>query len=162
MLIEAAAAFPAPLAVFLLAMSPIWEVRMSIPVGILLYDMHWVAAFGISFAGNMVIVPVLHLLLPAVERRLRRNARVERWWERRIEKLREKRGANVERMREAAVFALIAIPVPGTGAWTGAFMAKVFDMRYREALPFYAAGIATACAITTILVEAGRWGVNQL
>lgn len=42
-----------------------------------------------------------------------------------------------------------AIPLPGTGAWTGALVADVLDIRMRTALPAIAAGVVIAGCITT-------------
>ena len=44
---------------------------------------------------------------------------------------------------------LVAIPLPGTGAWTGALVADVLDLRMRVALPAIAAGVVIAGCITT-------------
>jgi len=44
---------------------------------------------------------------------------------------------------------LVAIPLPGTGAWTGALVADVLDIRMRTALPAIAAGVVIAGCITT-------------
>lgn len=161
-IIDAVSWVPAPLAVFLLAMSPVWEVRMSIAVAILVYDMHWFPAVALSFAGNLLVVPLLHRFFPSLARLVRRSERGARWLDGAIRRTRRKRGEKVEKAREAVIVGLIGVPLPGTGAWTGAFVAQVFGLSLRRALPFYVVGIAIACAITTALVLAGYWGVKQL
>lgn len=152
---------PGPLVVMVLAMSPVWEVRMSIAVGILLYDMHWAPVFLLSFAGNLLIVPVLHQFYPWLERLLRRSERLERGVDRFLARTRKRREAKIRHLEEAALVGLIGIPVPGTGTWTGALVAHIFGLRLQTALPYYIIGILIACTITTALVEAGRWGVAQ-
>lgn len=155
------AVVPGALVVVLLAMSPVWEVRMSIAVGILIYDMNWALAFALSFAGNLAVVPLLHRLYPAVERLLRRSERMGQGVDRFLTRTRTKREAKIEHMQEAALVGIIGIPVPGTGAWTGALVVHIFGLGLRRALPYYVIGIFVACAITTALVVAGRWGVAQ-
>lgn len=153
---------PPPLAVFVLAMSPVGEVRVSIPVAILAYGMGWAEAFTWSLLGNFAVVPLLAWLYPAMERGLRRWSRMDGWIDRLYARTRHKVGERVRRFEEYAVFGFIATPVPGTGAWSGALVAHIFGLPFRAAAPYYYAGIVTACFITAMAVEAGVWGFNQL
>ena len=45
----------------------------------------------------------------------------------------------------------MAIPLPGTGAWTGSLVAAIMDMRLKNALPVVAAGVLVAGFIMTLL-----------
>ena len=45
---------------------------------------------------------------------------------------------------------LVAIPLPGTGAWTGALVAAMLDMQLRRAFPAIAVGVVVAGLIVTI------------
>ena len=55
----------------------------------------------------------------------------------------------MRKYRTLGLVLLVAIPLPGTGAWTGALVADVLDIRMRTALPAIAAGVAIAGCITT-------------
>lgn len=146
---------PDQLAVFLLAMSPIGEVRMSIPVGILGFRMGWAEAFTWSLLGNLMVVPILTVALPWVERLLRKNRRTETMLEWTFDRTRRKADDKVRRYQEYAVFLFIATPIPGTGAWTGVLVAHLFGLRFMESIRYYYAGIVAACIIATALVQLG-------
>ena len=49
------------------------------------------------------------------------------------------------------LFILVAVPLPGTGAWTGALVAAFFDIRLKNAFPAIFAGVVTAGAIIGLL-----------
>ena len=49
------------------------------------------------------------------------------------------------------LFLFVAIPLPGTGAWTGSLVAAIMDMRLKNALPVVAAGVLVAGFIMTLL-----------
>ena len=57
----------------------------------------------------------------------------------------------VRRYRLPGLILLVGIPLPGTGAWTGALVATVLDLRLREALPAIFAGLLIAGGLTTAL-----------
>lgn len=154
-LAETFSVFPHELAVFLLAMSPVGEVRMSIPVGILAFGMGWAEAFTWSLLGNLMVVPLLTYFLPKFEGLLRRSQRTERMLEWTFERTRKKADDKVRRYQEFALFLFIATPVPGTGAWTGVVVSHLFGLRFRDSIRFYYAGIVTACIIATALVQLG-------
>ena len=46
--------------------------------------------------------------------------------------------------KKLGLFVLVAIPLPGTGAWTGATVAGLLDMRLKDALPSIFAGVIAA------------------
>ena len=50
----------------------------------------------------------------------------------------------VKKLRNWGLFAFVAIPLPGTGAWTGALIAAILDIRMRKSLPIIALGVLTA------------------
>ena len=59
------------------------------------------------------------------------------------------KGRKVRKYRTLGLVLLVAIPLPGTGAWTGALVADVLDIRMRVALPAIAVGVVVAGCITT-------------
>ncbi len=154
--------FPPELAVALLALSPIGEVRLAIPVGILAYGMGWAEAFTWALLGNLLVVPLSTWFYPAFERAVRRIGPISRGLDRLYDRTRAKNEERVGRLREFVVFGFIATPIPGTGAWSGVLVAHVFGIPLRASWRYYYAGIVVACFITTALVEAGVWGFNRL
>ncbi len=68
------------------------------------------------------------------------------------------KGATVEKYKYLGLFVLVAIPLPGTGAWTGSLVAAFLDMPLRRAIPSIAAGVAAAGLIVSLVTS----GIVQL
>jgi uncharacterized membrane protein len=110
-------------------------------------------AFLAAFIGNMIPVPFLILFTRRILGFLRQHVPIFRgfvdWLGRRAEKNTEL----VLKYRFWGLFVLVAIPLPGTGAWTGSLVAAVLDMRLSRAVPAITAGVLTAGAIITLLTH---------
>ena len=134
---------------FLTAMVPVVELRGAIPLGVAAGLPPAVAAVT-AMAGNMVPVPFILLLVRRIFRLLRQIS----WLGPRIDALEKRahlKGRTVKKYRTAGLILLVAVPLPGTGAWTGALVADVLDIRMRTALPAIAVGVVIAgCAITAL------------
>lgn len=138
------------LSVFLLAMTPIGELRASIPVAIGIYDMHWLTSYVISISGNM-IPPILILLFlrKLLEFLTRKSEKLNKWskkfWER------QNRHSHLARTyRFVGLMIFVSIPFPTTGAWTGAFIALLLNMQRMAALLSIFFGVCIAGVIVTL------------
>lgn len=145
------AGFPPWLVIVLLTVSPILEVRASIPVAMLFYDYGWLPAFLLSFAASLLIIPLAYGILVAAERLARysrRLAAVLDWvW------LRTRRKSlKAERAGHAGLFAIVALPLPGAGTWTACLTAYVLGMPPRKALPTIVLGAIVECTILVVVV----------
>ena len=132
---------------FLISMVPVLELRAAIPAGIAA-GLSPMAAFTISVVGNMVPVPFIILLIRQIFLWLRKNDFLRET----IEKLERKahlKGRVVRKYGALGLMILVAIPLPGTGAWTGALVAALLNMSLRRALPSILLGVVIAGAITT-------------
>lgn len=147
---------PDPIVVLILAFSPIGEVRVSVPVAILVYNMGWGEAAVWSLIGNLAVAPAAAWLYPAIEKGVRRTKRGTRWLDKLYGRTRDKQAHKVAKWKEAAIAAFIAIPVPGSGAWSGVLVAHIFGLRWKEAWRYYYFGVAAATALVTILVSTGN------
>lgn len=121
---------PRELLVFLTSMMPVGEMRAGIPLGLLL-GMSPEAAFFWAELGNILIIfPVLKMFGP-VSSWLMKNSK---WCERALTKLfdrtRAKHAEKLQKIGQVFIIALAAIPFPGTGAWTAALVAFLFDIPY--------------------------------
>lgn len=131
------------LAVFIVSMMPIVELRGAIPFGIEGLDMNWLRVFLISVAGNMLPVPfVIWIIRPLIEWLLKSRlfSKVGEW----IDERTKRKSQSVTKYKKLGLFILVAIPLPGTGAWTGAMVAGLLDMRIKDALPAIFAGVVAA------------------
>lgn len=134
------------LSVFFMSMAPVIELRGAIPFGVAHGLPLWVA-FVVAVIGNMVPVPFIILFLRHIFNWLRKNKKTAAIVER-LERKAHLNGKKVEKYRNMGLFILVAIPLPGTGAWTGALVASVLDIRLRNAFPVILAGVTTAGLIT--------------
>lgn len=140
---------------FLMAMVPVVELRGAIPLGVAA-GLHPAAAAAAAMLGNLVPVPFLLLLVRKLFRRLRQIS----WLGPKIDRLERRahlKGRTVRKYRTLGLTILVAIPLPGTGAWTGALVADVLDIRMRTALPAIAAGVVIAGCITTAVTCGVAW-----
>ena len=141
---------------FLIAMVPVLELRGAIPAGIAA-GLPPAAAAAAAILGNLVPIPFLILLLRRIFDWLRKSSWVGPkidWLERRA----HLKGRMVRKYRLPGLIILVAIPLPGTGAWTGALVAALLDIRMRHALPAIFLGVVIAGAIVPTLT----YGVVQL
>ena len=139
--------FHAVLTTFLISMVPVLELRGAIPVGVA-GGLSPLFAMAVAIIGNMIPVPFIILFIRRIFGFLKRSAKLSPA----IEKL-ERRGSakseTVLKYERLGLFLLVAIPLPGTGAWTGALVAALMNMRLRSALPSIFFGVLAASLIVT-------------
>lgn len=140
---------------FLMAMVPVVELRGALPLGMALGLPVW-AAYLAAAAGNLFPVPFILLLLRRVFALLRRIPRLGAWVDA-LERRAHLKGRKVRKYRLLGLVLLVAVPLPGTGAWTGALVADVLDIRMRSALPAIALGVLIAGGIVAA-VSCGLFG----
>ncbi|MBE6963501.1 MAG: small multidrug export protein [Ruminococcaceae bacterium] len=133
-------------------MVPVIELRGALPMGVAA-GLSVPAATMISIIGNTIPVPFILLLLRRVFAWLRSFPKLGGLIDR-LERRAHLKGQTVKKYRTLGLFILVAIPLPGTGAWTGALVAGVLDMRIKTALPAIFGGVCVAGLIVA-LVTAG-------
>lgn len=117
---------------FAMSMLPVVELRGGIPFGVALGLQTWQAML-VSILGNMVPVPFIILFVRKVFEWMRnKSARLERLVSR-LEARAEGKWKKVQRYETIGLLILVAIPLPGTGAWTGALVAALCNMRLKRA-----------------------------
>jgi len=146
-------ALPKEWVVFLIATLPIIELRGAIPwalSGAMGGSLGWPTAFLLSFAGNLFpILPVLAWLGPLSDRWMERSPLANRFFTWLFARTR-RRGDVVARYGPLGLAVFVAIPLPGTGAWTGAILAFLFGIPIRTAFLWIALGVLGAGAIVTL------------
>lgn len=141
------------------AMMPILEIRGAIPVGVASGLDPWLA-FAVGFVGNMLPIPILILLTRKIIELLKKHnmlVKLTAW----LENKGSKGAQKVQKYSFWGLFILVAIPLPGTGAWTGALVASLLDMRLKRALPAIAMGVAVA-GLIVLLVTYGVISAGSL
>ena len=155
-LIEALGAIPNEIKLIIISMLPIIELRGAIPVGVLL-GMPPIESFLISVVGNLIPIPFVILLGRPIFNWLKKTKLFAGLMEK-LEKRIEKKADSVMKKAALGLYIFVAIPLPGTGAWTGALIASMFDMRFKYALPAIVLGVLTAGIIMTV----GSYGISSL
>lgn len=142
------------LTTFLIAMTPIGELRAAIPVGIADQGLSWWEAYLLAVAGNMVPVIILLWMLPPMSRWLTSFenpiGRLLIW---RTNSLVERHTISVQRWGAWALVPFVAIPLPITGAWTGCLAAWALGIRRRSALGAIFIGLLLAGAVVSLVVQ---------
>lgn len=131
--------------VFATAMVPVVELRGAIPLGVSM-GLPPLTVYLLAVLGNLLPVPFIILLVRRVFDWLRRG----RFWGPKIAAMERRahlKGRVVRKYRLAGLIVLVAVPLPGTGAWTGALVAALFDIRLRSALPAILLGVVIAGGI---------------
>lgn len=134
---------------FFMAMLPVVELRGAIPFGVAA-GLPPPAAMAAAVLGNMVPAPLILLMLRRVFRWLRHFPRLGVYVDR-LERRAHLKGRTVRKYRTLGLILLVAVPLPGTGAWTGALVADVLDIRARTALPAIALGVVIAGIAVTAM-----------
>ena len=135
---------------FLMAMVPVVELRGAIPYGVV-SGLSVPEAFLLAVIGNLLPIPILVVFTRKVFEWLRTKSE---WLDRLVKRLEAKADKNkalVEKYEFFGLMLLVAIPLPGTGAWTGALVAAMLDMRLKRAMPAIIVGVLVAGIIVTTL-----------
>ena len=105
----------------------------------------------VAIIGNMIPVPFIILFIRKIFRWMREKSDrldgVVRYFEQKA----DSKADRVRKYEKLGLYLFVAIPAPGTGAWTGALIAAMLDIRLRSALPTIFLGVCTAGLIVTLL-----------
>lgn len=142
--------------VFLTAMTPVGELRASIPLGIQHFGLPWYQSLLLSLAGNSIPIFVLLWALPKLSAFLLSFSNpVGRFIQWRAAQLRTSQGERFKKYGAVALLPFVAVPLPLTGAWTGCLLAWALDISPRKALPVIWLGVLVAGIIVSVLTVAG-------
>ena len=148
--------YPA-LAVFITAMLPVLELRGAIPVGVSLGMAH-LAAAAVAVIGNLVPVPFIIIFIRRIFAWLKKHIPALGGFVAKLEKRAEDKREFIQKWQLLGLFILVAIPLPGTGAWTGALIAAILDIRLKGAFPAITAGVIAA-GIVVLGITYGVTGI---
>ena len=139
----------AELIAFIVSLLPVLELRGGLIVAKLL-GIDFFKAFVICFIGNLLPIPFILLFIRKIFALLKKI----KWFKRLLEKLEAKsirKAEGVKKYRLLGLFMFVAIPLPGTGAWTGALIADLLDIRIKHSFPVIVLGVFVAGIIISAL-----------
>jgi uncharacterized membrane protein len=135
---------------FAIAMVPVVELRGAIPIAVANGLNFWVAVV-VSVLGNLVPVPFIIIFIKKIFAWLRTKSQWLNNLVTRLENRAEKKSETVQKYAFWGLFILVAIPLPGTGAWTGALVAAMLEMPLKKAFPAIALGVVGAAIIVSFI-----------
>lgn len=133
---------------FFVSLLPVLELRGGL-IAAKLLEIDFFRAFAICYIGNMLPIPFILFFIRKIFNLLKKNKKIGTV----INKLEAKsirKADKVVKYRLWGLFIFVAIPLPGTGAWTGALIADLLDIRIKHSLPTIAAGVIVAGIIMSI------------
>ena len=146
----------------LVSMVPVIELRGGMPFGAVALGLSPAEALIASVIGNMIPIPFIVVYI----------RRILKWMRRRIPKLgrlvdtverkAHLKGRTVTKYKYLGLFIFVAIPLPGTGAWTGSLIAALLGMKFKKAFPAVIIGICMATVIMWFISYVLLGGVHLL
>lgn len=138
------------LVVFIISLCPILECRLGMFTAIVLLQMNPFVGFIISFLGNILPIPFILLLINWIFDVLKKVPGINRiifWLEEKTLKKRDK----IDRYGIWGLLLFVAIPLPGTGGWTGALLASLLHLDKKKSFGVISVGVFIAGLIITLL-----------
>lgn len=140
-----------------ISMVPVIELRGAIPIAIA-NGLNFPTALIASFIGNIIPVPFIIIFIRKIFAFMRKISTKLDKLVTKLEERAEKKSDVVQKYAFWGLFILVAIPLPGTGAWTGALVAAMLNMRLKSAFPAIALGVVGAGAIVAFIT----YGADKL
>lgn len=136
------------IATFFISMLPVGELRIGLPYGIA-QGLDYPLALLAAVSGNILPVPFIVVFIRKVFILLRKHLPVMDSFITKLEDKANLKGETVEKYGPIGLLLFVAIPLPGTGAWTGALIAALLDMSPQKATPYILLGVLIAAGIVT-------------
>jgi len=136
------------LIVFLISAIPILELRGSlIAAGFL--KMEFLSTYIIAVIGNMLPIPFIFIFIEKIFAWLKKT-RLKKFVDK-LENRATKKSGVIQKYGKFGLFLFVAIPLPGTGAWTGSLAAVLMRMKFKDAILPIFLGVLTAGLIMSLL-----------
>lgn len=146
------------LSVILLSALPVTELRASLPVAVLSYGLSPMQAMLFALIGNTIPLMLIFLLLtPLLAWAKQHSPVIHHLMENHLRKLEIRHGQKYHRWGALFLFVFVAIPLPGSGVWTGSVLAVLFGMKPRLAVPAIVLGMVGSALIVLLLLSGISW-----
>ena len=137
-------------ATFFISMLPVGELRAGLPYGIA-QGLEYSLALMAALLGNMIPVPFIIVYIKRIFEWMRKHMPRMNALVTKLENRAHLKGETVEKYGHWGLLLFVAIPLPGTGAWTGALIAALLNIRTSKAVPVILIGVCIAAAIMTLI-----------
>lgn len=148
----------AELVVFIISLLPILELRGGL-IAAAIVGIEWYVALPICIIGNMLPIPFVLLFIRKIFEWLKKINFMKKIVEK-LDERAKKKSESINKFILWGLFTFVAIPLPGTGAWTGALVADILDVRFKKAFPIIFVGVVTAGLIVSLVSYGIPWIVS--
>lgn len=140
---------PEELIVFIISMFPVVELRGGM-IAAKLLGVDFLKAFVICYVGNIVPIPFILLFIRRIFEFLKRFNPTRKIVEK-LESSSLRKSEKIKKTSKWGLLTFVAIPLPGTGGWTGSLIAALLDMRIKISFPVIALGVLIANLIMSVV-----------
>lgn len=146
---------------YLLAITPVIELRGAIPIGYLHYQLGIIPATLIGILGGITIVVFCMILLPVIFKAMETFPFINKYKEALLEKTRRQYSHKIRLWGEIFLVLLVSLPLPGSGAFTGSLVAYLFGIPKKQAFLLISLGTIISALIVATLTLSGQglWGL---
>ena len=138
----------------IISMAPVLELRGAIPIATANGLNFWVAIVC-AIIGNLIPVPFIIIFIRKIFELIRKCSGKLDKVVTKLEERAQKKSDVVQKYAFWGLVVLVAVPLPGTGAWTGALVAAILEMRLKNAFPAIALGVFVAAIIVSFVTYGG-------
>lgn len=140
---------PTQLIPFLVSLFPVLEIRGGM-IAARALNIEFIQAFIICYLGNMIPIPFILLFIRKIFMLMRKISFFGKIVDK-LEARADKKKDTIVKYQEWGLLLFVAIPLPGTGGWTGALIAALMDLRMKKCLPIIALGVFIAGLIMSLI-----------
>lgn len=133
----------------LISMVPVLELRAAIPAGVIA-GLDIPVVVTVAVIGNLIPIPFIIVFIRKIFKWMQTKSEKLAALVKRLEDKADRKKDKVLKYEFWGLMFFVAIPLPGTGAWTGALIAAMLDMQLKRAFPAIAAGVVIAAVIVTV------------
>lgn len=140
---------PTQLIPFLVSLCPVLELRGGM-IAARALNIDFLQAFAVCYLGNMIPIPFILLFI----RKIFTLMRKVKFFGKIVDKLEaraDKKKDTIVKYQEWGLLIFVAVPLPGTGGWTGALIAALMDLRMKKCLPIIGIGVFIAGLIMSLV-----------
>ena len=139
--------------IFFASMLPLVELRLGMIFGYLYFDLPILYAAISATLGNLIAVLIFYHYLPQIEKYLERFPRFKKYITKIFAKTHKEHSKKFIYWGEFFLVMFIALPIPGSGGWSGAILAFLFDLPRKEAFKFLTLGVIVAGFVMSFLIK---------
>ena len=150
------------LILILITFSPFIEIRGSIPIGIATFKMHPLFVFVLCIISNIIIGFIVFVLIDKIISLINKSKRMSRIYKRYIERNQKRIRHVVDKYGVLGLALFIAIPLPGSGVYTGAILSYALGLKFKRFAIASIIGVIIAGIIVTILTLSGVFIVHNI